>query len=89
MRVFNYVKILFCFIYIEYSWDKYPQKINTFDVKVSCKDKMFLRLAFFFVEKCRFLGVEVTEEQFEAFNEFELEDKSQMNKYERHNKSIR
>lgn len=33
--------------------------------------------------------VEVTEEQFEAFNEFELEDKSQMNKYERHNKSIR
>jgi len=28
--------------------------------------------------------VEVTEEQFEAFNEFELEDKSQMNKDERH-----
>lgn len=59
MRVFNYVKILFCFIYIEYSWDKYPQKINNFDVKVSCKDKNVFRLAFFFVEKCRFLGVEV------------------------------
>ena len=39
MRVFRDVKILFCFIHIEYSWDKYPQKINNFDVKVSCKDK--------------------------------------------------
>lgn len=58
-------------------------------LKSVVKTKMFLRLAFFFTEKCRFLGVEVTEEQFEAFNEFELEDKSQMNKYERHNKSIR
>ena len=57
MRVFNYVKILFCFIYIEYSWDKYPQKINNFDVKVSCKDKNVFTTGFF--EKCRFLGVEV------------------------------
>ena len=31
--------------------------------------------------------VEVTEEQFGAFNEFELEDKSQMNKDERHKES--
>ena len=59
MRVFNYVKILFCFIYIEYSWEKYPQKINNFDVKVSCKDKNVFTTDFFFVEKCRFLGVEV------------------------------
>ena len=58
MRVFNYVKILFCFIYIEYSWDKYPQKINNFDVKVGCKDKNVFTTVFF-AEKCRFLGVEV------------------------------
>lgn len=59
MRVFNYVKILFCFIYIEYSWDKYTQKINNLMLKSVVKTKTFLRLAFFFAEKCWFLGVEV------------------------------
>lgn len=51
MRVFNYVKILFCFIYIEYSLDKYPQKINNFDGKVSCKDKKVFTTGFFLCRK--------------------------------------
>lgn len=33
--------------------------------------------------------VEVTEKQFEDFNKFELEDKSQMNKDERHQEKSR
>ena len=64
MRVFNYVKILFCFIYIEYSWDKYPQKINTLDVKVSYKDKNVFTTGFFLFRKmsvfrCRSLPIPI------------------------------
>ena len=64
MRVFNYVKILFCFIYIEYSWDKYPQKINTLDVKVSYKDKNVFTTGFFLCRKmsvfrCRSLPIPI------------------------------
>jgi hypothetical protein len=51
MRVFTDVKILFCFIYIEYSWDKYPQKLNNFDVKASCKNKIVFTTGFFLCRK--------------------------------------
>lgn len=56
-----------------------------------CKDNPYTLIIMnnkFFVEftdiKKVLNRVELTEEQFNAFNEFELEDKSQMNKDERH-----
>ena len=51
MRVFTDIKILFYYIYIEYSRDGYPKKLNDFDFKVSCKNKIVFTTGFFLCRK--------------------------------------
>ena len=53
MRVFTDIRILFYFIYIQFSRDGYPKKLNNFDFKVSCKNKIGFTTGFF----CRKMSV--------------------------------
>ena len=57
-------------------------KYNQYKI-LSCENKGKYIIIFKDIQNIRF-SIEVTEEIYYAFDKFELEDKSQMNKYDRH-----